>query len=242
MIDTLLFDLDGTLARYFQDDFIEVYFTELRKVFMKLGLDPDAAVKGVWAGTKAMVLNDGTKLNTKRFWETFSDYLGIDERQLKSAEVACDSFYSNEFNIVRSVVKHSDIPKRIVRTMTKMGYYIVLATNPMFPPCAVDSRLRWIDLDRHDFRFITHYENSNYCKPNPGYYREILSKINKLPEQCLMIGNNPAEDMCAGELGMSVFLVTDFMENDSGTDISAFKSGTLEDLEEYLMSLPDLMI
>jgi len=240
MIDTILFDLDGTLAQFNQEEFIHKYFNELRKVFINLGLDADAAVNAVWAGTKAMVLNDGTVLNTKRFWDAFSGLMNIEGDELKRAEAACDSFYSNEFNIVKSIVTQREIPKRLVRAMIEKGYYVVLATNPLFPPCAVDSRLGWIGLDRDDFKLITHYENSSYCKPNPAYYHEVLSKINKTPEQCIMVGNNPAEDMCVTKLGMEVFLVTDFMENDSDIDISVYRHGSIEDMEKFLMALPGL--
>ena len=239
-IDTIMFDLDGTLVRFIQDDFIKTYFAELGKVFVKLGLDAEKAVKGVWAGTRAMALNDGSVLNTQRFWETFAEFMGIEGDLLKKVEAACDSFYSNEFNIAKSVVHHSDTPARLARTMAERGYCVVLATNPLFPPCAVDSRLGWIGLDRDDFVHITHYENSKFCKPNPDYYREVFTKINKSPGQCLMVGNNPAEDMCVAELGTDVFLVTDFMENEAGIDISAFRHGTIDDLEALLMSLPVL--
>jgi FMN phosphatase YigB (HAD superfamily) len=164
--------------------------------------------------------------------------MGIKGAVLEAVESACDSFYSNEFNIVKSVVRFSEVPSRLVRAMSARGFCIVLATNPLFPPCAVDSRLGWIGLDQSDFELITHYENSSFCKPNPAYYRDVFSKIDKSPSQCLMVGNNPAEDMCVGELGAETFLVTDFMENDTGLDITAFKHGTIEELEAYLMSLP----
>ena len=240
MIDTIMFDLDGTLVRFDQDDFLTTYFKELSKVFVKLGLDAEKACKGVWVGTKAMVMNDGAEFNARRFWDAFSEFMGIEGEQLKATEAACDKFYSNEFNVAKSVVKHSDLPARLVRAMADKGYMIVLATNPLFPPCAVDSRLGWIGLDRNDFKLITHYENSTFCKPNPGYYQEVLTKIGKTPEQCLMVGNNPAEDMCVCKLSIEVFLVTDFMENETGIDISVFRNGTIEELEEYLMALQDL--
>ena len=240
MIDTILFDLDGTLARFDEDEFLKEYFSRLSKVFVGLGLNADTSVKAVWAGTKAMVLNDGSVFNTQRFWETFSDFMDLQGEQLKAVEDACESFYSNEFNAVKSVIKPGDAPKRIVHAMASRGYCIVLATNPLFPPCAVDSRLGWIGLDRGDFKLITHYENSTFCKPNPAYYHEVLSKIGKTPEQCIMVGNNPAEDMCVSTLGMEVFLVTDFMENEEGVDITAIRQGTFDDLEKFLMALPEL--
>ena len=240
MINTILFDLDGTLVRFSQDEFIGAYFSELHKVFVKLGMDADAATKGVWAGTKAMVLNDGSMLNTQRFWGTFSELLGIKGKELEAVEAACDSFYINEFNKVKSVVQPCEIPAKLVREMSAKGYCVVLATNPLFPPCAVDSRLGWIGLTRQDFKHITHYENSTFCKPNPAYYHEVLAKIGKSPQDSLMVGNHPLEDMCVSNLGMEVFLVTDFMENETGVDISEFRHGTIEDLETYLMSLPSL--
>lgn len=238
MIDTILFDLDGTLVRFRQDDFVNAYFSEIGKVFAKMGFDANNSVKGVWAGTKAMLSNDGSMLNKQRFWNAFSEFLGIEGKQLTLVENACDKFYLSEFNNVKSVVEPSDIPARLVREMIARGYCVVLATNPLFPACAVDSRLGWIGLKRDDFKHITHYGNSTFCKPNQGYYREILSAIGKSPEECLMIGNNPAEDMIAGKLGMDVFLVTDYTENEAGIDVNEFRHGTLKDMEAYLMSLP----
>jgi len=235
-----MFDLDGTLVRFYQDDFIGKYFNELGKIFIKLGLDANSAAKAVWAGSKAMVLNDGEELNTQRFWDAFSAVMNISGEQLKKVEEACDSFYTNEFNVVKSIVRHSEIPKRLVRAMISKGYHVVLATNPQFPPCAVESRLGWIELGWDDFKFITHYENSSFCKPNLAYYKEILSKIDKTPQECIMIGNNPVEDMCAAELGMETFLVIDFIENENNVDISQFRHGSIEDLEVYLMAFPDI--
>jgi len=241
LIDTILFDLDGTLLQFKQSEFMDIYISELKKVFIKLGLDAGLSIEGLWAGTKAMVLNDGAKLNTERFWEKFAGYMGLTVERLNDIEKACDRFYSDRFNIVKSVLKPGDIPKRLVHAMAAKGYVVVLATNPMFPECAVESRLGWVRLGIRDFRLVTHYANSTFCKPSPGYYREILTKINKKPEQCVMIGNSPTEDMCAGALGMETFLVTDYLENEPGEDISAFRCGTLAGLEAYLNSLPGII-
>ena len=124
--------------------------------------------------------------------------------------------------------------------MASKGYGVVLATNPLFPLCAIETRLEWAGLGADDFRLVTHYYNSTFCKPNPGYYSEILTKINKSPGQCLMAGNSPSEDMISGTLGMETFLVTDCLENETGMDIKPFRKGTLAELETYLTSLPDV--
>jgi len=163
--------------------------------------------------------------------------LKLDSEQIRVVEGACDSFYTNEFNAVRSIVRHSDVPARLVRELAAKGYVVALATNPLFPECAVESRLGWIGLEASDFAHITHYSNSSFCKPNLSYYNEVLSAIGKPPERCVMIGNNPAEDMIAGELGMQTLLVTDCLENEAGEDISGFRQGSLAELETCLMPL-----
>jgi len=239
MIDTILFDLDGTLVRMSQDDFLEAYLTKLSKVFLSLELNPEEAIKALWIGTKVMVQNDGSVLNSVRFWDTFSSYLKLDSSKKQACEAACDNFYSNEFNEVKSITNPTDVSKRVVQTMKAKGYCVVLATNPVFPLCALESRLKWIGLDVSDFKHVTYYTNSSFCKPNLGYYKEVLTKINKKPEQCLMIGNSPAEDMCISALGADTFLVTGYLESAGDFDIFAYKNGSPEELEEYLMSLPD---
>ena len=242
MIDTILLDLDGTLLSFTQEAFIAAYFAEIGKVFVKLGLDVGKSVKAVWAGTKAMMANDGGETNRRRFWETFADRMELDEHGAAAAEAACDSFYSNEFDAVKSVLRPSGVPRRLVREMARKGYGVALATNPLFPACAVATRLGWAGLEPRDFKLVTHYSNSAYCKPNPGYYREIFAKLGKRPEQCLMAGNSPSEDMAAGALGAETFLVTGCLENETGMDITGFRRGTLVELEEYLMGWPDIAL
>ena len=104
MIDTILFDLDGTLLKVTKEDFMRVYMKELRKVFERLGMDVDGTTQALMVGTKAMVNNDGNKLNSERFWEKFADFLMLSDEQCKKVEEACDAFYSNEFQAVKTVV------------------------------------------------------------------------------------------------------------------------------------------
>jgi len=237
MIDTILFDLDGTLLRVSQDAFLEAYLTRLSKVFIKLGLNPEEAIKALWIGTKAMVQNDGSVPNAQRFWDAFSDCLKLDENMRQASEAACDSFYTGAFNEVKEITEPTDVSKRIVSTMKAKGFCVALTTNPVFPLCAVESRLNWLGLETNDFELVTHYANSSFCKPNLDYYREVLKKLNKSPEQCLMIGNSPAEDMCSSALGIETFLVTGYLESAGDVDISIYRHGSLEELEEYLLSL-----
>jgi FMN phosphatase YigB (HAD superfamily) len=107
----------------------------------------------------------------------------------------------------------------------------------LFPECGITTRLSWIGLSSSDFKLVTHYANSRFCKPNPGYYNEIFKEIGKKPQECLMVGNSPLEDMSVGKLGAETFLVNECVENESGIDVSEFRRGTLEELGEYLAKL-----
>ena len=110
---------------------------------------------------------------------------------------------------------------------------IVLATNPLFPRIATESRIQWAGLDAADFAMITTYETSRFCKPNPDYYRDILQTLDVSAEECLMVGNDAAEDMIASELGINVFLLTDCLINRNNADISKYPHGGFDDLQAF---------
>ena len=118
-----------------------------------------------------------------------------------------------------------------------MGLGVVLATNPLFPPIATQSRIRWAGLEPEDFALVTTYDNSSFSKPNPEYYREILGKLNLRAEECLMVGNDALEDMAARETGMQVFLLTDCLINRDGRDLTDYPQGSFPELMAYIRSL-----
>ena len=111
---------------------------------------------------------------------------------------------------------------------------MVLATNPLFPSIATESRIRWAGLEPSEFDLYTTYENTSYCKPNLDYYRDILKRINCRPEECLMVGNDVGEDMVVEALGMQVFLLTDCLINTQKKDITAYPHGSFEQLLSML--------
>jgi FMN phosphatase YigB (HAD superfamily) len=110
----------------------------------------------------------------------------------------------------------------------------VLATNPLFPAVATESRIRWAGLAPGDFALYTTYENIGCCKPNLAYYAEILRRMALVGSECLMVGNDVGEDMVAETLGMKVFLLTDCLINKDDADITRWPHGGFDDLMAYL--------
>ena len=233
-ITTVLFDLDGTLLPMDQDAFVGAYFSRLAAKMTERGYDRDTLVKAIWAGTGAMIQNDGRCTNEEAFWRTFCAILGEDVR---SEEDYLLEFYRNEFQGVREVCGYAPEARDIVRDLKARGYRVVLATNPLFPAVATESRICWAGLDPNDFDMITTFENSRYCKPSLAYYEDILTTLGVSGDACIMVGNDVDEDMIAEQLGMRTFLLTDCLINKRGEDISKWANGSFGELREFLTKL-----
>lgn len=237
MMDTILFDLDGSLLPMDQDAFVKAYFKQLAIKLSHFGHTPEKLIKGVLYGTDAMIANDGSMTNEARFWIAFEQVMGAG---IRSQEGHFEDFYRNEFNGVREHTQPSPLAGLIVKAAKQKGYRLVLATNPIFPSVGTYARMGWAGLDPADFSLVTTYEEFCSCKPNLTYYREVLAKTGAKAANCLMIGNDVKEDMCAAEIGMDVFLLTDCLINKEGKDISAYRSGSMADLFDFIEALPQL--
>ncbi len=231
MIKAIFFDLDGTLLPMDQDVFVRAYLGELCKKLAPMGYDPKKVAVATMTATGAMQTNDGSKTNMEAFWDCFCGILG---EELRGQIPMFDDFYRNEFHRVKDVCGFNAKAKETVDRVKMAGYRVGLATNPLFPRLATIGRIGWAGLDPEDFEFITTYENSVHCKPNPDYYKDLLELIDVPAEQILMVGNDVKEDMVAETVGMDVFLLTDCMINSENKDISGYKQGDLDALLAYL--------
>ncbi len=232
MIDTILFDLDGTLLISDSDKFTAAYFAALGKYMSRLH-DPEELIKAVWAGTKAMVKNDGSRSNEAAFWETYSAIFGETARD---EEPLFAEFYATRYEELKVMCgSHPEAPSFITE-LKAAGYKLAVATNPLFPLTVQKQRIGWSGLDPEIFDRITSYENSSFSKPNPKYYLELLDRIGSAPENSLMVGNDAGEDMIAEKVGMKVFLLTDCLLNRDEKDISAYPQGNFTDLKQYAVA------
>ena len=234
-MNTILFDLDGTLLPMDQDQFIQLYFKNLLAHLHPFGIEPQKLIKAVNDGTIAMVTNDGSKTNEERFWEVFANELGTDIRKL---EPEFTKFYETTFHNAKASTTQNPLAKECLKLLQEKGYLIIIATNPLFPKVATHGRIGWAGFDVSDVSYVTTYETSSYCKPNLDYYREIIARFDKAPKDCLMVGNDVSEDMCVSELGMQTYLVTDCLINKNNISLDTIPHGTMEDFYEYIKSLP----
>lgn len=236
MLDTILFDLDGTLLPLDIDEFIKIYFGEMGKTFQDL-IDADRLAGHVWAGTKAMISNLEKKTNEQVFMETFARLTNSDISIYKER---FDRFYDEGFLKVRDAVKASPLVKDAVEILKSKGYSLAIATNPLFPGKAIMHRINWAGLKPEDFVYISSYEKNCYCKPHLEFYKEVLESIGKQPEQCLMVGNDVQEDLVAAKLGMKTYLITNHLLNINNLPIVCDHQGTYDDFFRFVCELPVL--
>ena len=233
-IKAVLFDLDGTLLPMDQDTFIKTYLGGLAKKLAPHGYHPDEMVKAVYAGMKAMTMNDGKNTNEVVFWNAFTSILG---EKVREDIPIFDDFYRNEFQDVKNICGFLPQAAETVAKLKEMGYRVALATTPMFPSIATESRIRWAGMEPEDFEIFTTYENYHFCKPSLNYYKEVIENLGLKPEECLMVGNDVGEDMVTEELGMKVFLMPADLINKVDKDISKYPQGDFDDLLAYVERL-----
>ncbi len=231
---TILFDLDGTLLPLSMENFRKVYFPLLVKKGVEIGIDKDKMKQGVLGGLDAMVKNDGSVANETVFWRFFEQATGV---SVESVKDTFDDFYNNEFLMLKDVCEYTEFSRKIIDVLKEKGYKLILATNPILPLSANINRMAFVGLKPDDFDYITSFENSTYCKPNPKYYEEIIEKNNLNPNECLMVGNNVLEDMIAEKLGVATYLITDVLENEYNLDYSKYKQSSLKDFYKKVCEL-----
>ncbi|MBY0085260.1 HAD family hydrolase [Brevibacillus brevis] len=226
-VNTILFDLDGTLLEMQTEPFVKSYLVEVgRHVGDKY--DTEKLLALVWDATKAMIMNqEPDKTNEQVFIEHFTEHSEWDREEIWTL---FDSFYRDVFPTLSHLTYPSPWAKQIVAAAKEQGFRVAVATNPVFPRDAIHHRLAWIGMSPDDFELVTVYEESHFTKPNPGYYKEICQKLGVEPTDCIMVGNHMQEDMVASKLGMKTFLVTNWMEDRGEPQYLVDQRGSLEEL------------
>lgn len=229
----IMSDLDNTLLPVItQDEFVTIWFTDVAKKFYDYHMNQAIALNAINEGCRAMLLNNGRLRNDEVFYRTAVKASGYSREKL--AEVLTD-YYATTFQNVKNIIEVNPFAPQIAKLIKEKADYTAIATMPLFPLDACDTRMRWTGISADMFDLVTSFDQSSYAKPNPLYFQEILDRFGVKPEETLMIGNDVREDMipCA-TLGIDVFLVTNHMITHD-LDYSRFRRGTYEELIDFLI-------
>lgn len=205
MLKAILFDLDNTLILFDEPAFYEGFFRRIIPLFSDV-IPPDEFRNRLIAAIRAMVRNNGETTNAEHFINAFAR---------KPAERPDDlwqrfmHFYETEYDKLTVRVTLPEGLGETIDNVIAAGVKLVLASNPIFPLNVQMKRFAWTGLPQVPFALVTHIENMSFCKPRIEYYLEICRKIDTPPEACMMVGNDPVNDMTAACTGMKTYLTDD---------------------------------
>ncbi|MGI5911008.1 MAG: HAD family hydrolase [Syntrophomonadaceae bacterium] len=234
MFKAILFDLDGTLLNIDMDYFLKQYFRKMVNLASEMGYqEGNRLVEQVWRSTGVMIADKNPNItNEEAFMQDFYRNWPYLPKEFNNF---FERYYQECFPLLKEFCQpFPEVPEMMEYVMNQ-GIKVVIATNAVFPLSALQNRIEWAGIGRHQFDLITSYEVMHFCKPHIEYYQEIAEKIGVKPEECLMVGNDTGEDLPAGQLGMKTFLVEDMLI-DRGAKYKADWHGKIPKLADFIKS------
>ncbi|MFH0811024.1 MAG: HAD family hydrolase [Pseudomonadota bacterium] len=235
MLKAVLFDLDNTLLENDMGIFVPSFLEAAAPRFDHL-MPPEAFKRWMLRSVRQMIVDvDPRSSNREVFARDFAMRSGYSWRVLGSI---FEHFYANDYAGLQTLSKPIPLAREVVQTALDHGILAAVATNPIFPLAAVEERVRWAGLGGCPFALLTSYDDMHFCKPHPEYYLEVADRLGVAPADCLMVGDDVANDLPAVETGMLTFLVTDHMDRDKQGFHQPTFSGTLAELHQRLLQDP----
>jgi FMN phosphatase YigB (HAD superfamily) len=229
MLKAVLFDLDDTLLGNPMDTFLPAYFRALQAYLEDL-IPPDRLMAELMKATEAMNRRRHANCtNEEAFAAVFYPALGVERTRV---ETVFERFYAEEFPRLQVLTERRPAARDLVEWSFDKGFQVAVATNPLFPRGPVEQRLAWagVPTDEFDFDLVTTYETMHATKSDISYYLEILDRLGRDPDDCLMVGDSWEMDVApASSLGMHAYWVTE--ENaPPDPEIALAGRGSLEEL------------
>ena len=230
-INTILFDLDGTLIGCNVKIFAMQYLNGISKALSHL-IPPKKVISLLIEASSQIEKNDGTVFNEEIFRRVFFSKINIPEKKIKSI---LDKYYENEFPKLKKHFQRKPEARLVMEKAFNRGYNVIIATTPILPKNDIIQRLEWADINHFPYRLITSIENSKASKSlsHLTYYQHILDALQLPGKECLMVGDE-AKDMIAAKLEYQTFLIRSPNTKLNDNIPKPTYQGTLNDLIKML--------
>lgn len=211
MLKAILFDLDNTLILFDEKEYFRHYISKITPAFADL-MPPEIFPKKLLQATRRLVENNGGKSNADFFMDIFS--AGFETKRDDLWQRFMD-FYATEYDQFQRLVAVPEGVRDVFTQLIQLNLKIVIASNPMFPLSIQQKRIAWAGIGDLPLALITHIGNMSFCKPRIEYYQQICQKLDVPPEACLMVGDDPVNDMIVSGIGMKTYLTNDSMNHEN---------------------------
>lgn len=199
----LLIDLDGTLVDGDRPLMRLDFMKRMNAVWNEKG-DAIQTAKAFYYMRKAVESPPNGETNEIRMARAFSSVFKMDEKRAKHY---LEKSIKKVFPYLEPYFSPIPGASEFIE-WGKKHYTLILATNPIWIPEAVEMRARWGGIDMGVFHSFTHAARMHSCKPRKEYYQEILEQENLCPEECILIGNDLKKDLPANRIGIEVYIVS----------------------------------
>jgi len=203
-INVLLFDLDDTLVKITNWELLKFIFYIKAMVRFRKIISPFLFYKYFSSAVKKIKTNSSNIKNGLLFKELLANY---SNKSIHLIEKTIQDFIQKDFVKLKKFFRPIPEAKKAIKLAQKLGYKLVLATNPTMPLETVSLRIKWANLDKIKFNYITHSDIMTRCKPNPEFYFELLHLLKIKNTQCLMVGNDFIKDFSAQKAGIPTFII-----------------------------------
>lgn len=178
MINTILFDLDGTLVYTKFAGMLKI----IRAVLTKLNCPdvPDDVIKKLWFGPyRSATLQNEMHTNPKQFWEVYDE---VHTAQLTK----------------ENAVPYDDVG--IIKTLRVQGLKIAIVSGAR--PNVAECEINLLGKENFDCVVLAQPAHGSHPKPDPHCIHLCLEKLNIKPEQAVYVGNADEDILTARNAGV----------------------------------------
>lgn len=181
MIDTFLFDFDGTVA-----DTIPGIMITLEKTAVAMGIPYDLNYAKSLVGTPLVVM-------------------GVDLCGKERAAEFVDTYRKEYFTWGADKIRYYDGMEDLLKSLTNNGYTCAVVTSKRRD--SLENNLNFLNGHKY-FDLLVTKESTDFFKPHPAPAEYAITGLNADPKQAVMIGDTHYDIECGRGAGLKTIGVT----------------------------------
>lgn len=207
MIKLVLLDLDNTLLRNPDMAFARAYLRLIDEHFASV-----MGIPNVSQHIRHFInIASNDHIRTQSLYSlavaVLADATGAPTASIQNALA---DFYATQYPTLAACVQPVAGAAELIAHLRDQNIAVVIATNPIYPETAIRQRMAWGQLpqEKETYALITTAENMHFAKPDPAYYAEIVARVGVEPDEALLVGDSPRNDIIpAHVVGIPAFQI-----------------------------------